>query len=177
MCLGPVCWACKYTIARKIFLLDTADERNLINLGMHFQAKLPNFEGPQWLYFVLGTCVKYRYSISSTSSLLTTPNEFSIVSRKRDRLSIAQIKYSMGFVHFLILSGRLRAFQRKDRCIPQAIESFPRMAQAWAQQSVDCKPHAGHVCRGAGEKRWTSTVCCVSLRWAQCSSHKSHSRP
>ena len=156
MYLGPVCWACKYTISRKFFLLDAADERNLIKLGMHFQAKLPNFEGPQRFYFVLGPCVKYRSSISSVSSLLTTPNEFSIVSQERETLSTVQIKYSMGFVIFLILSGRLRHFQRRgvgESCIPQAIESFPCMAQAWAQQPVQCNPHASHVCGGAGEWR------------------------
>lgn len=181
MYLGPVCWACKYTISRKCFLLDAADERNLINFGMHFQAKLPNFEGPQWFYFVLGTCVKYRSSISSTSSLLTTPNEFNIVSRNRSRLSTVQIKCSMGFVLFLILSGRLRHFQSRrvgDSCILQAMESSPCMVRAWAVQlSVRCNYHAGHVCRGTGEQRWTSAVRCVSLRWAQCSSHKSRSRP
>lgn len=129
---------------------------------------------------MLGPCVKYSSSISSTSALLTTPNDFSIVSRKADRLSTVQIKCSMAFVLFLILSGRLRHFQRRgvgDSCISWAIESFPCMARAWAQQSVRCNYHAGHVCGGAGERRRTPTVGCVSLRWAQCSSHKSPSRP
>ena len=130
VCIWVHCWACKCTISSKFFLLDAADERNLINLGMHFQANLPNFEGPQWFYFVLGPCVKYRSSISSTSSLLTTPNELSILSRKRDRLSTVQIKRGMGFVLFLILAGRLRHFQRRgvgDSCIAQA--SSPSLAR------------------------------------------------
>lgn len=51
----------------------SADERNLIKLGMHFQAKFTNFERLLRFYFVLGPCVNYRPSISSVSSLLTTP--------------------------------------------------------------------------------------------------------
>lgn len=66
-------------------------------------------------------------------------NEFSIVSRKIDRLSTVQIKHSMGFVLFLIFSGKLRHFQRRwvgDSNTPQAVQSCPCRAQAWAQQSV-----------------------------------------
>lgn len=167
MYLGPVCSAWKYITSRKFFLLDVANERNLINLGMHFQAKLPNSERPQWFYFVLGPCVKYRSSISSASSLLTTPNEFSTFSRKRDGLSTVKIKHSMGFVLFLILSGRLRHFQMRgvgDSCIPQTTESFRCMAWAWAQQSVQCNPHEDHVWGGTEGWRWASTMWCVSLR-------------
>lgn len=51
----------------------SADERKLIKLGMHFQAKFTNFERPLRFYFVFRPCVNYRSSISSASSLLTTP--------------------------------------------------------------------------------------------------------
>lgn len=51
----------------------SADERNLIKLGMHFQAKFTNFERPLQFYCVLGPCVNDRSSISSASSLLSTP--------------------------------------------------------------------------------------------------------
>lgn len=131
MYLGPVCCACKYTISRMCFHSDVADERNLIKLGMHFQAKLLNSEGPQPFYFVLGPCVKNRSSISRASSLLTTETEFSRVSGKRDRISRVQIRHSIASALFLILSGRLRHFQRRgvrDTCIPQATESFPWVA-------------------------------------------------
>lgn len=50
----------------------SADERNLIKLGMHFQAKFTNFERPLQFCGVLGACVNYTSSISSASSLLSS---------------------------------------------------------------------------------------------------------
>lgn len=97
---------------------------------MHIQAKLPNFEQPLWFSFVLGPYVKDRPSISSSSSILTTPNVFSIVSRKRYRLSTVQIKHSMGFVLSLFLSVKFRHFLRRgmgDRCIPMQLNA----SSAW----------------------------------------------
>lgn len=180
MYLGPVCGACKYTLSRKFFLLDAADERNLIKLGMHFQAELPNFERPQQFYFVLGPCVKYRSSISSASSLLTTPDEFSIVSRKRDRLSTVQIKHSMGFSAFPQPFWEAQTFPEERGGIQLHSSGnwiLPLHGTSLGSAIRQRNPHARHVCGDAGEWRWTSTACCGSLRWARRSSPRSQSRP
>lgn len=172
MYLGPVCRACKYTLSRNFFVLDAADERNLIKLGMHFQAKLPNFEGPQRFYFVLGPCVKYRSSISSASSLLTTQNEFSIVSRKRDRLSAVQIKHSMGFCAFPQTFWEAQTFPEERGGIQLHSSGnwiLPLHGTSLGSAICQRNPHARHVCGDAGERRWTSTACVAP--WGEHGAH------
>lgn len=77
---------------------------------------------------------------------------------------------------FLIFSGKLGHFQRRwvgDSNIPQAVQSCSCRTWAWAQQSVQ-STQAMFV--EAPESR-VNLQSELSLRWAQCPSHKSHSRP